>query len=307
MATARPEYLEITCKSAVNRVQGMPYLKWSLNPYGGCVHKCRFCFAVQYRVVADQGTQQDFGTRLFIKTNIVDVLRRELRQPRLQGEHITLGTATDPYQPVEGRYRLTQGALCLLRDQGNPISLLTKSPMIVRDVAVLADIARDTSAQIFFSITTVDLDLWRTVEPGTANPFHRLRAMRTLRDAGVPAGVMMAPVLPGLTDSVASIEAVAAAARDHGAAYFSATALRLAPHVKEFYLGFVGDEYPDLLPRYTRAYPGTYAPKDYRDKLDERIQRIRQQYGFAGHGERRRDMPPPPTPARKGPQLALPL
>jgi DNA repair photolyase len=229
---ARPEYLEITCKSAVNRVQGVPYLKWSLNPYGGCVHRCRFCFAVQYRVVADQGTQQDFGTRLFIKTNIVEVLARELRRPALLGEHITVGTATDPYQPVEGRYRLTRGALALLREHANPVSLLTKSPMIVRDVDLLADLARVASAEVFFSITTVDLDLWRSVEPGTANPFHRLRAMRTLREAGVPAGVLMAPVLPGLTDSAESIQAVAAAAREHNAAYFSANALRLAPHVK---------------------------------------------------------------------------
>jgi DNA repair photolyase len=303
---AVPEYLEITCKSAVNRVQGMPYLKWSLNPYGGCVHKCRFCFAVQYRVVADQGTTQDFGTRLFVKTNLVDVLARELKCPALQGEHITLGTATDPYQPVEGRYRLTRGALSLLRDHGNPVSLLTKSPMIVRDVDVLAEIARETSAEVFFSITTVDLDLWRSVEPGTANPFHRLRAMRTLREAGVPAGVMMAPILPGLTDSIASIEAVAAAARSHNAAYFSATALRLAPHVKEFYLGFIGDEYPDLLARYQRAYPGAYAPPEYRDKLDARIQRIREQYGFTGQSERRRS-PSPATPPRRGPQLALPI
>jgi DNA repair photolyase len=302
----RPEYVETTCKSAINRVQGMPYLKWSLNPYGGCVHKCRFCFAVQYRVVADQGTQQDFGTRLFIKTNLVHVLGQELRRPSLQGERITLGTATDPYQPVEGRYQLTRGSLALLRDHGNPVSLLTKSPMIVRDVDVLAEIARQTSAEVFFSITTVDLDLWRTVEPGTANPFHRLRAMRTLREAGIPAGVMMAPVLPGLTDSVASIAAVAAAARDHNAAYFSATALRLAPHVKEFYLGFVGDEYPELLPRYKRAYPGAYAPPAYRDKLDQRIQRIRTQFGFRGHGERRRGASEASV-TRAAAQLELPL
>ncbi|MCA1644859.1 MAG: radical SAM protein [Chloroflexi bacterium] len=304
--TTRPEYVETTCKSAINRVQGMPYLKWSLNPYGGCVHRCRFCFAVQYRVVADQGTSQDFGTRLFVKKNLLDVLARELRRTSLVGEHITLGTATDPYQPVEGRYRLTRGALALLRDHRNPVSLLTKSPMIVRDVDVLAQIARQTSAEVFFSITTVDLELWRIVEPGTANPFHRLRAMRTLREAGVAAGVMMAPVLPGLTDSVASIEAVAAAACEHQAAYFSATALRLAPHVKEFYLGFVGDEYPGLLPRYKRAYPGTYAPKAYRDKLEERIQRIRKQYGFGGHGERRR-AGPEASVLRAAAQLTLPL
>src|SRR5579859_2228854 len=205
----------------------MHYLKWSLNPYQGSVHRCRFCFAVQYRVIAEEGTQADFGTRLFIKTNFVDVLAKELRKPGLQGEHITVGTATDPYQPVEGRYKLTRGALGLLCDHANPMSLLTKSPLIVRDVDLLADLARIASAEVYFSITTVDLDLWRSVEPGTANPFHRLRAMRTLREAGVPAGVMMAPILPGLTDSAASIEAVAAAAREHQAAYFSATALRL--------------------------------------------------------------------------------
>ncbi|HEY3058556.1 MAG TPA: radical SAM protein [Chloroflexota bacterium] len=303
---ARPEYIEITCKSAINRVQGMPYLKWSLNPYGGCVHRCRFCFAVQYRVIADQGTQEDFGTRLFIKTNFVDVLARELRRPGMQGEHITLGTATDPYQPVEGRYQLTRRALTLLREHANPVSLITKSPMVVRDVDLLADLSRIASAEVFFSITTVDLDLWRSVEPGTANPFHRLRAMQTLRKAGVRAGVMMAPILPGLTDSSTSIEAVAAAARDHDAAYFTAVPLRLAPHVKEFYLGFIGDVYPDLLARYQRAYPGAYAPPEYRDKLDQRVQRIRADYGFTSTRDRRRD-PAPTTPDRRGPQLALPF
>ena len=302
----RPEYVEVTCKSAVNRVQGMPYLKWSLNPYGGCVHRCRFCFAVQYRVVADQGTQQDFGTRLFIKTNFVDVLARELQRPALQGEHITVGTATDPYQPVEGRYRLTRGSLELLREHANPMSLLTKSPMIVRDLDLLADLARVASAEVFFSITTVDLELWRTVEPGTANPFHRLRAMRTLRQAGVSAGVMMAPILPGLTDSTASIEAVAAAAREHHAASFTAVPLRLAPYVKEFYLGFIGDQHPELLDRYQRAYPGTYAPPAYRDKLARRVKRIRAAYGFSGRGEQR-PSPAPPAVPRRGPQLALPI
>jgi DNA repair photolyase len=303
---ARPEYVEITCKSAINRVQGMPYLKWSLNPYGGCVHRCRFCFAVQYRVVADQGTQQDFGTRLFIKTNFVEVLGRELRRPGMQGEHLTLGTATDPYQPIEGHYKLTRGSLELLADHANPMSLLTKSPMIIRDVDLLAELSRVAAANIYFSITTVDLNLWRTVEPGTANPFHRLRALQTLRRAGVTAGVMMAPILPGLTDSAASIEAVAAAAREHDAVSFTGIPLRLQQHVKEFYLGFVGDEYPDLLPRYQRAYPGAYAPPEYRDKLQQRVDRIRAQYGFSDRQERR-SAPPPTTPERRGPQLVLPI
>src|SRR5499427_9377119 len=156
---SRPEYVEITCKSAVHRVYGMPYLKWSLNPYGGCVHRCRFGFAVQYRVVAEQGTQQDFVTRLFIKTNLLEILAHELNRPSMQGEHITLGTATDPYQPVEGRYRLTRGSLALLAEHANPMSLLTKSPMIVRDVDVLADLSRVSAAEVCFSITTAELEL----------------------------------------------------------------------------------------------------------------------------------------------------
>ena len=178
--------------------------------------------------------------------------------------------------------------------------------MVVRDMDVLVDLAHLASAEVFFSITTVDLELWRTVEPGTANPFHRLRAMRALREAGVRAGVLMAPVLPGITDSSGSIEAVAAAAREHKAASFAAVPLRLAPHVKEFYLGFVGDEYPDLLARYERAYPGTHAPQAYRDKLGERIERIRAAYGFKGNTARRGASEPPPA-ARRGPQLALPI
>jgi len=186
------------------------------------------------------------------------------------------------------------------------MSLLTKSPMVVRDLDLLAELAGVASAEVFFSITTVDLELWRTVEPGTANPFHRLRAMRTLREAGVRAGVMMAPVLPGITDSADSIAAVAAAARAHNAASFMAIPLRLAPHVKEFYLGFIGDEYPDLLSRYERAYPGVHAPPEYREKLGQRIERIRAQYGFSSHAERR-GAPEPPKPARRGPQLALPI
>jgi DNA repair photolyase len=301
-AVARPEYVEITCKSAANRVHGVPFLKWSLNPYAGCVHRCRFCFAVQYRVVADQGTPQDFGTRLFIKTNFVDVLARELQRPGLQGEHLTVGTATDPYQPVEARYQLTRGTLQLLRDCGNPMSLLTKSPLIVRDLDLLADLAWVASAEVFFSITTVDLDLWRIVEPGTANPFHRLKAMRALREAGVRAGVMMAPILPGLTDSVASIEAVVAAAREYGATGVAAAPLRLAPHVKEFYFAFIQEAYPELLARYGRAYPGTHAPPAYRRALAERLDRIRRQYGFVSDPDRR-----PPPPLRRGRQLLLPL
>jgi DNA repair photolyase len=301
----RAQYTETLAKSALNRVTGMPF-NWSLNPYAGCPHRCTFCFALKYWVDADRGTPEDFGAHQIIKTNLPDLLERELDHPRMWGEEVVVGTATDPYQPAEARYRLTRHALELLRDHANPVSILTKGPLIVRDVDVLAELAQAADLRVYFSITTVDLSLWRTVEHGTANPFNRLRAMRRLREAGVPAGVLMAPVLPGLTDSAESIEAVAAAAREHGAAYFEAAPLRLMPHVKEHYLGFIGQMFPVLLPRYERAYPGTYAPPAYRDALAKRIGAIQRRYGFP-HEPMGRVRKVEPSPRRRGPQLALPL
>jgi DNA repair photolyase len=295
---ARAAYTETPAKTALNRVQGMGF-KWSLNPYAGCPHRCTYCFAVRYWVDADRGTPAEFGARQIVKVNLPELLRRELAHPRLWGEEVVVGTATDPYQPAEARYRLTRQSLELLRDHANPVSVLTKGPLIIRDVDVLAGIP---DVRVHFSISTVDLGLWRTVEPGTANPYHRLRAMRRLREAGVPAGVLMAPVLPGLTDAAASIEAVAAAAREHGAASFEAAPLRLMPHVKEHYLSFVEQAFPALLPRYQRAYPGIYAPRPYCEALAKRIATIRQRYGFGDQPTRRRQSQP-----RSGPQLALPL
>ncbi len=266
---ARPEYVEAPCKSALNRVRGMPFA-WSLNPYAGCRHACVYCFAIQYHRLAERGTAEDFSARVFVKVNPPEVLAGELARPSWRRAMVAVGTATDPYQPAEGRYRLTRRTLELLRDHVTPITLLTKSPLVQRDADVLADLARRAAVRVFFSISTVDLQLWRRLEPGTANPYYRLGALRRLRAAGVPAGVLMAPVLPGVTDSAAAIDAVASAARAHGAAFFGSSPLRPMPFVKEHYLGFVAREFPELLPRYRRAYPGVYAPRDYRAALDRR-------------------------------------
>jgi DNA repair photolyase len=302
---ARAQYTEVEVKSALNRVQGMPF-NWSLNPYVGCPHRCTFCFAVRYWVDADRGTPDDFGTRQVVKLNLPELLKRELDHPRMWGQEVVVGTATDPYQPAEGHYRLTRRALELLREHGNPVSILTKGPLIIRDVDVLAGLAEAADLAVYFSITTVDLSLWRSVELGTANPYNRLRAMRRLREAGVNAGVLMAPILPGITDSAVCIEAVAAAAREHGAASFEAAPLRLMPHVKEHYLSFVAQAFPALLPRYVRAYPGVHAPPDYRKALSRRIASISRRYGFA-YASMGRQPRPPRAPARHGPQLTLPL
>jgi DNA repair photolyase len=205
---AKIEYVEVRCKSALNRVQGMPFA-WSLNPYAGCVHACVYCYARSHYALAGHGEPtRDFETRILVKTNFAEVLRRELGRPSWGFETVALGTVTDCYQPAEGRFRITRAALEALRDVANPLGMVTKSPLVLRDLDVLADLARQAKVRIFFTITTVDLGLWRTLEPGTANPFKRLEVMRRLNEAGVPAGVLLAPILPGITDSVASLDAV---------------------------------------------------------------------------------------------------
>jgi DNA repair photolyase len=308
----RVEYVEVCCKSALNRVQGMPF-KWSLNPYAGCAHACVYCYARSHYALAGHGEPgREFETRILVKTNFAEVLRRELGRPRWTFETVALGTVTDCYQPAEGRFRITRAALEALRDVANPLGLVTKSPLVLRDLDVLAPLARVAKVRIFFTITTVDLSLWRTLEPGTANPFKRLEVMRRLNEAGVPAGVLLAPILPGITDSTASLEAVAEAAADHNAAFLGTSTLRLSPVVKQEYLGFVDGAYPDLLPRYERAYVGSNAPHEYQRALDERVERIRSRYGFAEDSMRKSVLTPTdialPQPLRRvGPQLLLPM
>jgi DNA repair photolyase len=301
-------YVEMQCKSALNRVKGMPF-GWSLNPYVGCAHACQYCYARSYYAIAQHGTAgHEFETRILAKVNLPETLRRELRRPSWRGETVAIGTSTDAYQPAEGRFRLTRRALEAFRDHGNPIGIVTKSPMVLRDLDVLAGLARVAKVHIFFTITTVDLALWRTLEPGTANPFKRLDVMRRLVDAGVPAGVLLAPILPSITDSVESLEAVAAAAQAHGAMWFGSSVLRLKPIVREHYLAFVDETFPDLAARYARAYPGTHAPQAYQEQLSARVDRIRARYGFAEDSMRERRLAPPePAVPIRPRQIALPL
>jgi DNA repair photolyase len=201
---ARVHYSEVICKTALNRVQGMPF-NWSLNPYRGCVHACHYCYARASHSYYGLNGDEDFETRILVKINFPEVLRQELRRPSWTGEQVALGTITDCYQPAEGRFRLTRRVIEALLERHNPMGMVTKSPMILRDIHLLAKLAQVAKVRISFTITTVDLDLWRTLEPGTASPLKRLYAIRQLNDAGVPAGILLAPVLPGITDSVESI------------------------------------------------------------------------------------------------------
>ena len=308
----RPEYREMPCKSALNRVSDMPF-RWSLNPYRGCVHGCHYCYARATHPYLGLDADEDFEKKIVVKTNMAEVLRGELRKASWTRERVAIGTATDAYQPCEGRYRLTRHCLDALLGADTPISIVTKSTLILRDLDLLTRLADGPGATVYFTITTLDPEHWRLIEPGTPPPLKRLAVLRRLTDAGVPCGVFLAPILPGITDSVESLEAVAAAAKDHGAVSFGSAVLRLAPMVKEHYLGFVAEAFPDLLPRYERAYAGTNISSDYQAAIDRRLARIRERHGFVADAmqDRRKDvvtlLPGVQQPVVRSGQLALPL
>jgi DNA repair photolyase len=287
----------------------MPF-RWSLNPYRGCLHGCHYCYARATHPYLGFNADEDFATRIVVKTNMPEVLRRELARPSWTRERVALGTATDAYQPCEGRYRLTRRCLEVLRDYQTPVSVVTKSTLVLRELDLLKDLSVLPGTRVNFTITTLDPTLWRLIEPGTPPPAQRLAVMRRLADAGVPCGVYLAPILPGLTDGDEAIAAVAEAAREHGASAFWAGALRLAPLVKEHYLEFVAQTFPELHSRYQRAYPGTEAPREYRDRLEERIARIRERYGFEDTSKVRDieiSVPLPPASVANGRPGQLPL
>jgi DNA repair photolyase len=249
----RAEYREEPCKAALNRVKGMMF-NWSLNPYMGCVHRCTFCYVRAYELRADRPFDDRYGRSIRVKTNVVDVLRRELARQTWEHETVAIGAATDPYQPAEGRYRLTRGCIEALGAASNPFSLITRGPLIVRDVDVLAEAARHASVSVTFSIPTLDDEVWRKTEPGTAHPRQRLRALRELVDAGVKANVGMAPILPGISDRPEQLEEVVREARTAGACGVWANLLFLRPGTREHFLESLAHEFPDQLARYERLY-----------------------------------------------------
>ena len=197
---ASPEYREEPCRSALSKVTGMSF-RWSLNPYTGCAHRCTFCYVRAFEARADRPSDDRYGRSIRVKVNVADVLARELARRSWKRELVAVGTATDPYQPAEGRYRLTRACIGRLAEARTPLHLITRGPMIVRDVDVLGEAARRAGASITFSVPTLDPEVWRRTEPGTAPPRQRLRALTTLVEAGLDVGVGMAPILPGLSDS----------------------------------------------------------------------------------------------------------
>src|SRR5436190_10362744 len=301
MLGMRAEYREEPCKVALNRVKGMAF-DWSLNPYMGCVHRCTFCYVRHFERRADRPSDDRYGASIRVKTNVADVLRRELARASWERESIAIGAATDPYQPAEGRYRLTRGCVEALRDASNPFGIITRGPLIVRDADVLAEAACRASVSVTFSIPTLDEEVWRRSEPGTAHPRQRLRALKTLVDAGIKASVGMAPILPGISDRPEQLAEVVRAAREAGACGVWANLLFLKPGTREHFLAALARDYPEQLERYERLYARrAYLGKEQTKPVREQVAALAREHGIRDRRLIRLE-PEPPVIAE---QLAL--
>ena len=279
----RTEYFEIVSKSDLNRVQHMGF-NWSLNPYQGCFHSCVYCFARAHAKLAERDPGAGFSGRVGVKVNVPDLLRQELSRRSWKRETVAFGTATDPYQPIEGRYRITRRCLEAFRDYRTPIGLITKGTMVVRDIDVLLELSRRAKTTVAFSIPTIDEEVWARTEPGTPPPAKRLKVLKTLVDAGIEAGVGMAPILPGLSDSARQLEGTVAAAAEAGACFLWANIVYLKPGTKEHFMEFLGRDYPQLLASYRGMFPGAYAPSAVKAPVVQRVDEFRRRYGV---GDRR--------------------
>lgn len=277
----------------------MPF-RWSVNPYSGCAHACRYCYARAFYTRAERGSAADFDTQIYVKVNAPEVLRHELSRPSWRRELVVVGAATDPYQPAEGPYRVTRGILEALCDFRTPVSIITKGTMVLRDLDVLRDMHAATGVDVNVTIPTVDTALWHSLEPGAPSPRARLEAVRRLNEAGIPAGVFIAPIVPGLTDTEQSLQPVIAAAAAAGAAFAVPIALRLAPVVKEWFLLHLDREFPHLLPRYRALYRRTEAPDAYKRGVRGLASRLLQEAGLPlGRSETGKPRPqPPPRPVQ---------
>jgi DNA repair photolyase len=255
-------YQEVHVKSALTEAVGMPF-RWALNPYRGCTHACEYCYARKYQRHLELGSGDEFSSVILVKTNVAEVLGREVTRRTWLHETVAVGTATDPYQPIEGHYKLTRRSLEVLNTSRTPFGITTKGPMVVRDADILVDATRHAGCDVYMSVPSVDDTAWSKLEPGTASPAQRLRAVRQLVDAGVDAGVLMMPLVPGITTLRSSIERTVHAIAETGARFVGANVAHLEEGVREHFFAFLAREYPHLLDGYRRLYPRAYAAKSY--------------------------------------------
>ena len=279
---AGAEVQEIRCKSLLNRldIPSFPF-QWTLNPYRGCRHACRYCYARPTHEFLGFDAGREFEQRVFAKVNAPEVLRQELRSPKWKNEAIAIGTASDPYEPAETEYRLMRRILQVLCEFQTPASITTKGVLVRRDVDVLRELTRVADVRVNFSVGSIDDRVWKLTEPGAPSPVARLEAMQFLVENGVNAGVMMAPLLPGISDSTESIYDVAKAAAAHCARFIGANVLFLKPGSKEWFMPMLRETYPHLAPGYAKMYAKTYAPRDYTNSVMKVVDQARRSVGLA--------------------------
>lgn len=269
------EFIEVEAKSIINRLvaRNLPF-NHTINAYRGCSHACTYCFARATHTYMDMDAGRDFETKIVVKVNASQLLRKELRAKRWKGETIAMGTATDPYQRAEGRYKLTRGIVETLVEYRNPFSILTKGTLILRDLDLLRVAAGMMDVSTAMSIPTLDEEVWRASEPGTPHPRKRLEAVRTLNENGIPCGVMIAPILPGISDAEEQLRDVVEAALDARATFVSPILLHLRPKVKDVYMLWLAHHYPDLVGRYLQMYSGSYAPYAARAQVAAKVKEL---------------------------------
>jgi DNA repair photolyase len=275
------EFLHVKAQRIVNEVRNAPFgFRYTINAYRGCSHACGYCFARPSHTYLGLDADEDFERRIVVKVNAVSLLRKELDPRRWSGDLVAMGTNTDPYQRCEGKYRLTRGIVEVLTEHANPFSILTKSTLVLRDTALLSEAAKRANVRVNLSIGTLDQEVWRATESGTPNPLRRVRAVEALNSAGVPCGVLIAPVLPGLSDRPEQLEAVVQACVEAGAQSISTVLLHLRPGVKEVYLSRLARTHPHLVSRHTQLYgDGAYAPRSEQQELARLVRELVRRHG----------------------------
>jgi DNA repair photolyase len=246
---------EVRARSALNHVPGGRFgFSWTINPYRGCTHACVYCFARRTHTYLDLDAGRDFEREIVVKVNVPELLRRELARPSWKRELVALGTNTDPYQWVESRYRMMPEILAALEQAGTPVSVLTKSPLALRDVEIYARMAKRLPVSVNLSVPTLDEDAWRATEPHTPSPGARLDAVAELRRRGIDSGVLIAPLMPGINDSPEQVEPIVERARKAGATFLGGVALHLRGEVKDIFFAWLAAKRPDLIPKYEQLY-----------------------------------------------------
>jgi DNA repair photolyase len=280
---------EVRARSALNRVPGGRYgFGWTINPYRGCAHACTFCFARSTHTYLGFNAGRDFEREIVVKVNTPELVRAELARPSWKRELVALGTNTDPYQWVEGRYRMMPEILAALEAAETPVSVLTKSPLVMRDVEIFARMAERLPVSVNLSVPTLDEEAWRATEPHTPSPAARLDAVAELRARGIESGVLIAPLMPGINDDPAQVQPIVDRAREAGATFLGGVALHLRDEVRDVFFAWLEAKRPDLLPRYEKLYKGrrAYLPPPERQKLTRKVRGWGRSRSGASRGRR---------------------